>query len=369
MSLTLEDIKINKEYAKLVTPLSKEEYSQIKSSISTNGLYLPIIINESNIILDGHHRFKACNELEITPKYKVKKFENILLEKKFVILVNLDRRQLTIPQKFLLGEELEPINYALNKKAKKEAGEKYGENHPKRLPHKSGNLSRHENETTARTAKEVGLKRTQYERLKKIKKNATPEIWQDVVDGKTSVAHAFTKLNTITRHNKMVELPKEKFNIILADPPWKYDVLLRGNPERHYDVMDVEDIGKLNIPAADDCILFLWVTNPKIPDALRLLELWGFEYKTNFVWVKDKIGTGYYGRGQHELLFIGKKGNPPTPKEEDRPPTVINADRTTHSKKPDVVYSMIEKMYANGKYLEMFARNKRKGWESYGNQL
>jgi len=87
------------------------------------------------------------------------------------------------------------------------------------------------------------------------------------------------------------------------------------------------------------------------------------------VWIKDKIGTGYYFRGKHELILVAVKGNPLIPEESDRPESVLIAPRTTHSKKPDKIYSIIERMYPNSKYLELFARNTRKGWKSWGNEI
>lgn len=355
------ELIINPEYDKLVPNLSKLDYKNLYNSIKENGLWIPILCNPEGKILDGHHRYDICQELGIKTKHAIRIFDNKLLEKKFVIECNLHRRHLTDPQKFLLGEQLEPIEKELSKLEQ-------GKRTDLTLVPNETNVSANDNKTTAKVAKAVGLSRTTYERMRDIKKNI-PEVWEDVLSGKTSVAHAHTKLNTEQRHSKMSELPTEKFNVILADPPWKYDVFLRGTPERHYDVMELEDIGKLDIPAADDCILFLWVTSPKITDAIDLLNLWNFEYKTQFVWIKDKIGTGYYCRGQHEILFIAKKGNPPVPKEKDRFSSVIYADRTQHSKKPEIVYEIIERMYPAAKYLELFARNNREGWTSWGNEI
>lgn len=115
--------------------------------------------------------------------------------------------------------------------------------------------------------------------------------------------------------------------------------------------------------------MFLWVTSPKLEEGLIVLNAWGFEYKTSMVWVKDKIGMGYYVRGRHEFLLIGTKGNPLKPEPENRFDSVIAAPRTEHSKKPSEVYERIEKMYPNGKYLELFARNERKNWKSWGNEV
>ena len=163
-----------------------------------------------------------------------------------------------------------------------------------------------------------------------------------------------------------------KFPILYADPPWRYDFSRSSSREieNQYPTMELDDICNLEVAKItnDDCVLFLWATNPKLQEALRVIEAWGFEYKTNMVWVKDKIGMGYYARQQHELLLIAAKGSVPVPMAEFRPASVIYSDRDQHSKKPDSVYEIIEKMYPEYPKVELFARSKREGWASWGNQ-
>ena len=163
-------------------------------------------------------------------------------------------------------------------------------------------------------------------------------------------------------------LPEGKYDILYADPPWLYDSerSQRGKAEHHYATMPTEDIMNLEVPSADNALLFLWVTNAHLEDGLQVGKKWGFEYLTNFVWVKDKIGLGYYMRGQHELILIGRKGSIPPPEDHNRFSSVINAVRVEHSAKPEVVYNMIETIYPNRKYLELFSRKNRKGWTSWG---
>jgi N6-adenosine-specific RNA methylase IME4 len=164
-------------------------------------------------------------------------------------------------------------------------------------------------------------------------------------------------------------LPQGQFDVVMADPAWTYDLNLRGSPDDHYVVMETEQIMNVDVSMiADDAVLYLWATAPKLNDAFRVMLAWGFTYKTHAVWVKDKIGTGYYVRGQHELLLIGTRGNIGVPAEADRPSSVINAPRNgQHSQKPEKVYDMIEQMYPGRKYLELFARGKpRTGWKSWG---
>ncbi|MBA7667848.1 hypothetical protein ES703_75948 [subsurface metagenome] len=171
-------------------------------------------------------------------------------------------------------------------------------------------------------------------------------------------------------------LPPGLYNVICADPPWRYDFSETESRsiEAHYKTLSVEEICSykdgngtaIQDKFAEDAVLFLWATQPKIREALQVIEAWGFDYKTGAVWVKDKFGMGYYFREQHELLFVAKKGNMPVPNPEDRPTSIINAPRLQHSRKPDEVYQSIEKMYPKGKYLEMFATRTRPGWKGFG---
>jgi N6-adenosine-specific RNA methylase IME4 len=183
-----------------------------------------------------------------------------------------------------------------------------------------------------------------------------------------SIAYAYSMVKRREDQQNTPPLPEGVFDVIYADPPWEYYTPLRGYPELHYKTMPTEEICKLRIPSADDAVLFLWATNPTLPDALKVMVCWGFKYKTNMVWVKDKIGTGFYFRAQHELLLLGIKGKMRPPLEENRPPSVLFSPVREHSRKPNEVYEIIEKMYPNRKYLELFARpkEKRKGWTYWG---
>jgi N6-adenosine-specific RNA methylase IME4 len=116
----------------------------------------------------------------------------------------------------------------------------------------------------------------------------------------------------------------------------------------------------------------MWVVSNKIEDALLLIKQLGFTYITNLCWVKDRIGMGQYFRGQHELLFFCRKGKPLPYKyingKKVTVPSVVTHARTEHSKKPHVFYEIIESV-SYGPYLELFARNTRDGWDSWGNEI
>lgn len=182
--------------------------------------------------------------------------------------------------------------------------------------------------------------------------------------------------------------PSGLYDVILADPPWQYDNTgVHGAAEHHYKTMPLDQIKGLKdkgyVPAMDNAILFLWVTNPFLEDALEVVEAWGFEYKTNMVWVKrhlQKPGSGFYVRGRHELLFICTKGSH-TPDQkgkepigsfvetEDQGTLIVEADVLEHSRKPVKFYEVIEAMFPEAQRLELFARGMREGWTCWGDEL
>jgi N6-adenosine-specific RNA methylase IME4 len=101
---------------------------------------------------------------------------------------------------------------------------------------------------------------------------------------------------------------------------------------------------------------------------MQVMDSWGFTYRTCMVWVKDKIGMGYYARQKHELLLIGSRGSLPVPEPQNRPQSVVEAPRTEHSRKPDTFYDIIETMYPEYNKIELFSRERRDQWDCWGNQ-
>jgi N6-adenosine-specific RNA methylase IME4 len=111
------------------------------------------------------------------------------------------------------------------------------------------------------------------------------------------------------------------------------------------------------------------VTSAHLPDGLRVLEAWGFKYRTTLVWVKERVGMGDLFRLQHELLLVGVHGDVPMPSPPTRPSSVITAPRRGHSEKPEELYTIIESMFPDLPRVELFARRRRPGWDAWGNQL
>jgi len=163
--------------------------------------------------------------------------------------------------------------------------------------------------------------------------------------------------------------------VIMADPPWRYDFSETDSRqiENQYATATVEEIcGHVDLAwfpeIAEDAVLFLWATAPKLKEGIQVLEEWGFEYKTHAIWDKEKIGMGYWFRGQHELLLVGTRGSMSPPEASNRVSSVFREARGKHSKKPECVYSAIEGMFPTAVKAEIYQRDRREGWEGYGNE-
>jgi N6-adenosine-specific RNA methylase IME4 len=160
--------------------------------------------------------------------------------------------------------------------------------------------------------------------------------------------------------------------VILADPPWRYTFSLGGKNsiESHYETMSLEEVCGLPVRdlADKDCILFLWATSPLLPEAIQVIQAWGFAYRSSAVWHKSGLGMGYYFRQDHELLLVGKRGNARPPDTASRVSSVIQARKGLHSRKPWQVYEIIERMYPEAVKLELFCRTPQPGWYSWGNE-
>ena len=160
-----------------------------------------------------------------------------------------------------------------------------------------------------------------------------------------------------------------KFTVLLADPPWEESRPRSASRAigNHYPTMPTEMIKKLKVPAADDAALWLWCGGAMLPEALAVMAAWGFRYRSNIVWVKPSPGMGIWVRAQHEHLLIGARGAMPLPA--SLPASVVHAPRGEHSAKPGEFYDLIEAAHPGLPCCELFARQRRPGWEAWGNEL
>jgi N6-adenosine-specific RNA methylase IME4 len=161
--------------------------------------------------------------------------------------------------------------------------------------------------------------------------------------------------------------------VILADPEWRFEPWSRDTgmdraADNHYPTSELAEISARDVPsiAADDCVLFLWATAPMFLQAAEVMGHWGFEYKTNIVWAKDRVGTGYWVRNKHEHLLIGTKGHVPAPAPGTQFASLIEAAVGEHSEKPTHFYELIETYFPTIPKIELNARKAREGWARWG---
>lgn len=277
---------------------------------------------------------------------------------------------------------MEMQNYAaeIKLRAERRAGEMLAE--MEKNPGGNPNLLHHVTGSIPPSYKELGIERIQAMRWQ-LEAEIPEEVFERFAAETKAKREELTsrgvlaialKLRRQTQIQNVPNLPLGKYQVIYADPPWAYDNTgLGGSAESHYSTMTVneivETIKKEDIDSLteDDAVLFLWVPSPFLPEGLELCQAWGFEYKTSFIWIKDRSTygkLGFYSYSQHEFLFVTTRGSC-LPRSESLVPSLIIAPKGEHSAKPDLVYEIIEGMYP-GPYIELFARKRRANWESWG---
>ena len=177
----------------------------------------------------------------------------------------------------------------------------------------------------------------------------------------------------------MIEFPNKKYKIIYADPPWRYQDRTppQGGAESHYQTMKLEDICTMQISeiSEEDCVLFLWATYPLLPEAIKVLESWGFTYKSvAFTWVKKNkkadtffFGLGRWTRGNPEICLLGVKGKPKRISASVSNLTISPIQK--HSQKPEMIREKIVELMGDLPRIELFARQTADGWDSWGNEV
>jgi N6-adenosine-specific RNA methylase IME4 len=170
-------------------------------------------------------------------------------------------------------------------------------------------------------------------------------------------------------------LPDKRYGVIYADPPWRFEPYSRVTgmdraAENHYPTSPLSEIKALDVKAiaAADSVLFLWATVPMLLEALEVMKTWGFGYKSHAIWAKDRVGTGYWFRNQHELLLVGTRGRVPAPAMGTQWPTLIHALVRRHSEKPEVFRALIDSYFPTLPKIELHARGvaARPGWDIWG---
>ncbi len=192
------------------------------------------------------------------------------------------------------------------------------------------------------------------------------------------------KIHNITEINPSEDLltkARGPYAAILADPPWQFQNRTGKMAPEHkrllrYPTMELKEIMELPVAklTAAKSHLYLWVPNALLQEGLKVMESWGFTYKTNLVWYKvrkdggpDGRGVGFYFRNVTELILFGVRGSMRTLQPGRRMVNLMSTQKREHSRKPDEIYDIIESC-SPGPYLELFARFQRPGWDQWGNE-
>ena len=396
----MTEVRIDAEFRALIPPLTADEYALLESGILADGCRDALVVwadtadcpecgeacfcegdvpcphcgsvfeYPTPVLADGHNRYEICTKHGIAYQTTDLRRESRDEVKAWIIQNQFGRRNLQPFQRAELALLLEPI---FRQKGKENQGERTD------LLQKSAKSDKPV-DTRKELAKVAGVSHDTISKAKKIIEKADEKTKGLLRSGEISVNAAYRNIEReevkdLQKQRRLdpVALPVGEYDVIYADPPWFYDFAPHSNIniENHYPTMQTDDICAMEIPAAKNAVLFLWATSPKLLEALRVMDAWGFTYKTHAVWDKESptsLSMGYWFRGQHELLLVGTKGQISPPQSENRFVSVIREKKTRHSKKPDCAYTMIETMMPGRQYLELFARNERDNWQSWGNQ-
>lgn len=367
------ELRIDEGLRALIPPLSAEERDLLEQSILAHGCRDPLVVWNGTLI-DGHNRYEICQRHGVPFKTVQIDLPSREDAEDWMDANQLGRRNLTPDAfKWILGRR-----YNRTKKAKgapagnQNRAVQKGQNDPVES-------------TAAKLAKEHAVSEATVKRAAKFAEEveSVPEIRQAVEQGKPVLQvkrelkerareqrreENRNKVASVQSPDKLVE--QAKFATIVIDPPWDWgdegDVNQLGRAKPDYSTMSIAELLDLPVGAMadDDCHLYLWITNRSLPKGFALIERWGFRYITALTWVKPYFGMGNYFRGQTEHVLFAVKGSQPLKRKDIG--TVFNAPRgKNHSSKPSEFYDIVESA-SPGPYLEMFSRNERNGWVSWG---
>lgn len=371
-------LKIKKEFKELIPDLSAEEFKQLEDNCINDGIRDKLIIWEDYII-DGHNRFEIAGKHNLKFQTEEIAFDNEDEAKIFIINLQLGRRNLVEFVKIELMQKRKEILLKVGKEKQREAGKLYGENHKQEV---LSIIDKTSHNTREKLSKELKISSGKLAQAEIVIKKATPEVKQKLRAGEISINNAYQdikKEEKIKVRTELIEKQKKEisenkltvlqglYDIISVDPPWNYG--REYDPENSrvanpYPEMTIEQIKNINLPFNKDSILFLWTTHKFLPEAFNIVSHWGFDYKATLVWNKEKMGMGDWFRMQCEFCLFAVKGKPFWDNKTER--DIINESRRQHSRKPDMFFEMVNKICV-GRKLEYFGREKREGWDVFGN--
>lgn len=333
----------------------------LAESIAEVGLLHPVVVTPAGRLIAGQRRLEACRQLgwAEVPVTVVDLYQGARGEahENFV-------------RKDLLPSEIVALKRAIEPLERREARHRQGTRADLCYPATAAEC---QGDARDKVARYLGVGRTTIERAEAVIEAAEeePEEFGHLVeqmDRSGKVSGAYRRLTVLLQVREMqqtpTELPSGPFQVIVSDPPWRYE---SGN-DLPYPTMDIEDIKTLPVRdiADENAVLWLWATNAHLRVAFDVVDAWGFEYKTLLTWVKDRIGTGEWLRGQTEHCMLAARGKPAFLRGTQS--TALEAVRREHSRKPEEFYALVEATCAGAK-LELFCRQHRAGWCGHGNDI
>lgn len=367
-------------YAEIFPLMEGKEFDELVEDIREKGLMFPII-RYNGQILDGRNRYRACLKAGAQLKFADYPGNDPL---NVVITANLKRRHLNESQRALAASKIATLSVGRPRKG--QTGPKIADaarifNVGERTIKNANIVQKHgQPEIVARVARgdlslDIASKiaRLPVEDQRRLADEA-PRVLVGAVKRIARETRLEALRTPIAVAAAELENPQQLFSVLLCDPPWRFEPRSRETgmdraADNHYPTMTTDKICAVNIPAAKDAVLFLWATQPMLDDALWVMREWGFKYRSHMVWLKSRIGTGYWFRNQHELLLVGTKGDIPAPLPGTQYNSVHSADTGKHSEKPSKFYEIIEDMFPRVAHCELFAREPRLGWSSWGAEL
>jgi N6-adenosine-specific RNA methylase IME4 len=354
--LPIDEIQVGLRYRK-----DMGELRSLAESIQDVGLLHPIVVTPEGRLIAGQRRLEACRQL---------KWSEIP-----VTIVDLNEATRgeaheNFVRKDLLPSEIVALKRAIEPSERRAARQRQG---ARKDLCRSATVAGGQGDTRDKIARYLGVGRTTIERAEAVVEAADEDPDEygylvDQMDRSGNVAGAYRKLSILqqarTLESTLPKLPAGPFQVVVADPPWQYDII-NSQP---YPTMSIEEIKALNVSdiAHENATLWLWSTNSHLRGAFDIVEAWGFEYKTLLTWVKDRMGTGGWLRGQTEHCLLAVRGKPVFLYGHHT--TAMQAVRREHSRKPDEFYALVESTCPGSK-VELFARSQRAGWRTFGDQV
>ena len=374
------DLIVEQEFKELIPPLSSDEYSGLEKSLLVEGCR-DALVTWNGVIIDGHNRYEICKEHGLEFRTIEKDFTDKDAAKVWIIENQFSRRNLPL---YVRGELMLKLKPLIAAKAKENLVTHTKDGYKQPLANSPNPVN-----TREELSKLAGIGSNTISRIEKIAKKAPEEVKAKLRTGEMSVNEAYTRLKRAEKEKRQEEIRLQnsklveqvdpivsidgKYQTIVIDPPWDWgdegDVNQLGRAKPEYSTMSFDELMDFPIAnkAAENCHIYLWITNRSLPKGFELLNKWGFRYITALTWCKPSFGMGNYFRGSTEHILFGIKGSLELLRKNVG--TWFEAPRgSKHSEKPKEFYTLVESC-SPGPWLEVFARKERPGWVTWGGEL